>query len=57
MIALIKFLLLGHSHAWETIAERELVVNDSDDGHQCAKGTRYVLRCKSCGWIKKRDMI
>lgn len=51
MLSFLRRLLFGHVHHWETIREFKLT---SDFG---STGTRYILRCSECGWIKKRDMI
>jgi hypothetical protein len=51
MINLIKLLIFGHIHKWETINSCTL---HSDFG---ARGTRHTLRCVKCGDIVKRDLI
>jgi hypothetical protein len=52
MIRLFQLLFLGHFHNWETIETREL-----EDRVTRNSGVRYVLRCKNCGEVVKRDLI
>lgn len=40
---------------WEIIDERPLKVTDEFSGREIARGQRFILKCKTCGWIKKRD--
>lgn len=50
------FKRLFHLHEWEIIKSnplRKYGVFGSLEG----TGTRYILRCKVCGRITKRDMI
>jgi hypothetical protein len=55
MIRLLRLLIYGHVHKWETTHLAELTVNRSDGGR--AQGHRYHLRCKKCGEVVKRDLI
>lgn len=48
------FKYLFHLHEWEIVKEIRLNVYDEFGKHT---GTRYILRCKTCGHITKRDMI
>jgi hypothetical protein len=41
-----------HSHRWETV--REVMLKDTFTGET---GTRFLLRCKDCGDVVKRDLI
>ena len=50
------FKYLFHLHEWETVKEIRLNVYD-EFGKLEDTGTRYILRCKTCGHITKRDMI
>lgn len=50
------FKYLFHLHEWETIKETRLNIYD-EIGQLEDTGTRYILRCKTCGHITKRDMI
>jgi len=53
MLRLLELLLRGHIHEWETIDKKRLEwTNDFGDN---GIGTRYFLRCKKCGWVKKID--
>ena len=45
-----------HLHDWETIKEIRLHIYN-EIGQIEDTGTRYILRCKICGHITKRDMI
>lgn len=45
-----------HLHDWETIKEIRLHIYN-EIGQIEDTGTRYILRCKTCGHITKRDMI
>lgn len=56
MLRLLQWLVYGHVHEWETIAERKLVDNPDGSGYS-ALGRRYVLRCRRCGEVVKRDLI
>lgn len=53
MLRLLEFLIRGHIHEWETVNERRL--NYSDDFGDNGVCTRYYLRCKKCGWVRKVD--
>jgi len=55
MIRLLRLLIYGHVHEWETVHLTELTVNRSDGGR--AQGHRYHLRCEKCGEVVKRDLI
>jgi hypothetical protein len=55
MWRLIQFLILGHVHQWETLSRSPLTMGD--DKKPVARGDRYILRCKTCGEVKKRDLI
>lgn len=50
------FKYLFHLHEWETVKEIRLNVYD-EFGKLEDTGTRYILQCKTCGHITKRDMI
>ena len=53
MLRLLEFLIRGHIHEWETTDERRLTYSDDfGDNGVC---TRYYLRCKKCGWVRKVD--
>ena len=52
MIYLLKLILFGHIHEWETVATCVLNTENSP-----IRGSRYTLRCKKCGHIKKVDLI
>ena len=56
MIMFKWFKYLLHLHEWETVKETRLNIYD-EFGQLEDTGTRYVLRCKVCGHITKRDMI
>lgn len=47
-----RWLVDAHQHEWETIEKRELYSRVNDDH----VGVRYVLRCKTCGDIRSRDV-
>ncbi|QBQ76540.1 hypothetical protein PQC57_gp135 [Escherichia phage vB_EcoP_WFI101126] len=50
------FKYLFHLHEWETI--KAVSLNTYNEfGKLESTGTRYILRCKTCGHITKRDMI
>ena len=53
MLRLLELLVRGHVHEWETISERRLKWSNGlgEEG----TGTRYTVRCKKCGWIRKID--
>jgi len=53
MLRLIRFLITGswHEHEWVVIREGELT------SHCGARGTRYILQCKTCGDIKNKDIL
>lgn len=51
MFRLIQLLIFGHVHEWETITTARL------QGEFGGLGTRYHLRCKECGAVKKKDLI
>ena len=53
MLRLLELLLRGHIHEWETIDQRQL--EWSDDLGGIWRCTRYHVRCKKCGWIRKID--
>ncbi len=45
-----------HFHEWETI--KAVSLNTYNEfGKLESTGTRYILRCKTCGCITKRDII
>jgi hypothetical protein len=54
MIWLIKFLIFGHAHKWETIKTEKLsdIIVEGAPGHH---GSRYICRCTKCGSIRKFD--
>lgn len=52
MIRLIWFIIFGHTHKWETIDTTVLTKE-----YSAARGMRYVLRCNTCGKVKKVDLI
>lgn len=39
-----------HCHDWEIIDTRPLICGD-------ARGVRYVIQCKVCGEVSRRDVI
>jgi hypothetical protein len=53
MLRLLELLIRGHIHEWETISARKL--EWSNDFNEHGTGTRYHLRCKKCGWVRKVD--
>lgn len=53
MIRLLKFILSGCFHKWETI-EKVSLTWKSEFGE--GKGRRYTLRCERCGKITKKDI-
>lgn len=53
MLRLIEWLIRGHIHEWETINVQRL--NYSDDFGDNGTCSRYYLRCKKCGWVRKVD--
>lgn len=53
MLRLLELLIRGHIHEWETIDQRTLEWSDDFGGN--GTGTRYYVRCKKCGWIRKID--
>lgn len=53
MLALLEFLLYGHSHIWQKFEERKMV---GDYGFaQNGQFTRHICRCQKCGKIKYFD--
>lgn len=54
MLRLLEWLVRGHVHEWETIKECRL--NWTNDFGEHGTGTRYYLRCKKCGWVRKVDV-
>lgn len=50
-----RWLFGGCEHEWETIRAVKLESIDMYD-HK-SMGVRYTLRCKKCGWVKKRDLV
>lgn len=55
MIALIKWLIFGHVHKWETESTHSL--ERKHIGYGSEKGLTYILRCKKCGKVKRVDLI
>lgn len=55
------FSLKFHTHEWEVIEKINLkVYRDGQMGDPKglhASGVRYVLKCKTCGEIKYKDML
>lgn len=51
MLWLLKLLVFGHVHAWETVKTVRL----TNDGGEV--GQRLSLRCLKCGHVKKVDFI
>jgi hypothetical protein len=51
MLAILKWIFIGHVHKWSIHNERMLT---DDTG---ARGTRYILKCDHCGRMKKFDAI
>lgn len=49
---IIMFLLFGHIHKWTTVSTQELTREGSNE-----RGTRLILRCATCGNVKKVDLI
>jgi hypothetical protein len=54
MIKLIQFLISGCWHEWEIIKYSDL--HWSNDFGERGTGTRYILRCKKCGLVRKKDI-
>lgn len=56
MWRLLKFIVTGswHEHEWETIKEEELynLVNGKWENTH----TRYTMKCKGCGNMKKKEL-
>ena len=55
MKKLIEFIRSGCWHEWETIKEVRLE-RIYDEGTKDT-GAKYILRCKKCGEVVKRDLI
>jgi len=53
MLRLLELLIRGHIHEWETIDKRQLTWSDDLGGEGTC--SRYYVRCKKCGWIRKID--
>ena len=53
MLRLLELILCGHIHEWETIDQNRF--RWCDDFGGSGTGTRYYVRCKKCGWIRKID--
>ena len=55
MIKLLRFLWTGswHEHDWET---QERILFFDDDSGKRPIATKYILRCKHCGTIKKKEV-
>jgi len=56
MLHLLKLLIFGHVHDWETVKDNQLNMRGRGDA-VVATGHRYILRCKKCGSMKKFDAI
>jgi predicted phosphodiesterase len=54
MIKLLKLLIWGHAHKWETREVQKLIVQN--DGRHVATGQRVFVVCKTCGEPKKFDL-
>jgi hypothetical protein len=54
MLRFLELLIRGHIHEWETIDQRQLEWSGGILG-ESGKCTRYYIRCKKCGWIRKID--
>ncbi|AVZ45189.1 hypothetical protein PQC40_gp125 [Escherichia phage EP335] len=50
------FKRLVHLHDWVILEKYTLRITD-DYGETKHKGLRYVMQCKVCGHVTKRDMI
>lgn len=50
------FKRLFHLHDWVILEKRDLEITDSRDRVEC-RGSRFIMQCKTCGCITKRDMI
>lgn len=50
------FKRLLHLHDWIILEKYTLKITD-DYGGTKHKGLRYIMQCKTCGHITKRDMI
>jgi uncharacterized Zn finger protein len=46
---------MGIKCNWETI--KEVVLEHTYEGKVTDRGTRYILKCKTCGMIIKKDII
>ncbi len=65
MFKFLHFFFMGdwpvppHTHEWETIVQTPLDITKWDGNKHVvlSRGTRYTLRCKTCGDIVKRDMV
>ena len=65
MYKLLYFLFMGdwpvppHQHEWEMMMKNPLDIKKTDGDKEVVvcTGTRYTLRCKTCGDIVKRDII
>lgn len=58
MIALIKWLIFGHTHKWTTINThvfRVLLPSAPDDARPIRQFTRYTQQCEECGKITYYD--
>lgn len=50
MLNLIRYLVFGHIHTWETV--REILVEHPETGN--IVGRRYIQRCKCCGKLQTK---
>ena len=55
MMKLIRFLITGswHEHVWETFKEEDMY---SDGDYEHAEYTRYTMKCKGCGSMKRKEL-
>lgn len=56
MLRILQLIFLGHYHVWETIGENKYELRKLD-GSAYSTGTRFILKCKHCGKVKKVDLI
>lgn len=57
MIYLLKLLFLGHVHRWKILKEGRLTIVGSGGKETGEHGSRYVMQCERCGWVKQIDIV
>ena len=55
MLTILKFLIFGHVHKWETV-ETKVLEYKKRKGH-LDRGSRVILKCSICGDYKHKDII